>query len=561
MCVTLITMLWQMQMRRGILDPETAPIFYRLFLFEDYGASFLFVAVLLGAMVPAAQTAGRAVSLALGRVPLAVALACSAALAIASVTIYHAHPLAMDESAPVMQSMAFASGRLLGQYPSALIDWLIYPPFQNYFIHVSRESGLVASAYWPGFALLLTPFTAIGAAWLCNPILGGLSIWVIQRLTRELTGSIEAAGCAVLFTIASAAFVINSISFYSMTAHLLCNGTFALLLLKPTPIRALVAGFIGGLALTLHNPIPHLLFAIPWAAWLTLRTDRLRLIAAAAAGYAPWVVIVGFGWYEVLQGLKPPGTDGMVAPGSLASALGMLGSVFSLPGGSQIIDRVIGLAKLWLWAAPALILMAGIGFWRHRRDGRFRWLLAGAVLTLVGYLFVPLSGGHGWGFRYFHSAWFVLPVLAAAALAPRSTDASKSEHPTGGLTGYSQAAALGGLLVMVPYFAWQVQSFISAHLAQAPVADHGSARVVIISPFMQYYAQDLVQNDPFLRQSTIRMASRGRPADARMMAEHFPDLVLLGKDYRGSVWGYEDPGERDRSSAQVAGDAAASRSR
>ena len=91
---------------------------------------------------------------------------------------------------------------------------------------------------------------------------------------------------------------------------------------------------------------------------------------------------------------------------------------------------------------------------------------------------------------------------------------------------------------MVPFFAWQVHVFMTAHLAQMPTAEHGVPRVVIISPFMQYYAQDLAQNDPFLRDPVIRMVTRGRRVDAQMMARQFPDLVLLSQGYKGSVWGY-----------------------
>ena len=110
----------------------------------------------------------------------------------------------MDESAPYMQSRIFAAGALLGRLPAPLVDWLVYPGFQGHFIQVSHQTGEVASVYWPGFALLLTPFTAAGISWLCNPLLGALSVWAIYRLALTLTGSIEAAGTAMLFTFWSA---------------------------------------------------------------------------------------------------------------------------------------------------------------------------------------------------------------------------------------------------------------------------------------------------------------------------------------------------------------------
>jgi hypothetical protein len=62
--------------------------------------------------------------------------------------VYLAHPLAMDESVPVMQSEAFAAGQLVGKFPPALVDWLVMPSFQGHFIKVNSVTGAVASSYW-----------------------------------------------------------------------------------------------------------------------------------------------------------------------------------------------------------------------------------------------------------------------------------------------------------------------------------------------------------------------------------------------------------------------------
>jgi len=530
-------------MRANLFDPESVGIFERLFLFQDYNASLLFPAVLLLALFPQCQSAGSTIARWMGRNPLITAAISCVAFAVGASYVYLNHPLSLDESAPFMQSQAFAAGSLLGRFPPALIDWLVYPPFQELFIHVSHETGQVASAYWPGFAALLTPFTAAGVPWLCNPVLGALSAWVIFRITLQLTGSVDAAGAAMLFSVASAAFVINSMSYYSMTAHLLCNAAFVLLLLEPTPRRAMLAGLVGGLALNLHNPFPHMLFALPWLAWLLRRDDRWRLLPSIAAGYLPGIA-AGFGWYLMTHGLAPNAPNNVVAAGGgpIEIAVRQFLAVLRLPNEAVLDMRVIALAKLWLWAVPALVLLAIVGFWRSRADIRVKLLAASAILTFVGYIFIPVSQGHGWGFRYFHSAWFVLPVLAAGAFAAHPGQSSSSSAPPigGPLARYVQGAALGSLVLLVPLFAWQVHSFIQSHVGQLPMSDHGQPRVVLISPYMGYYSQDLVQNDPFLRAPVIRMITHGRADDEKMMATHFPDMVLLSRGYRGSVWGYPD---------------------
>ena len=95
-------------------------------------------------------------------------------------------------------------------------------------------------------------------------MLSGLTVLVVHRLALKLFHSAESAGLAVLFTVASPVFFADGISYYLMTAHLLFNGVFALLLLEPAPRRLVLAGVVGSFALSLHNPVPHVLFAAPW---------------------------------------------------------------------------------------------------------------------------------------------------------------------------------------------------------------------------------------------------------------------------------------------------------
>lgn len=542
--ITAAVLILQMDVRVRYSDPKWMKIFYRLFAVEDYPATFLFIAALLCAAIPTCQRAAARLAASIGEHPLLTSIASGIAFALGSLYVYHAHPLAMDESTAYMQSAIFAHGALVGKLPADLLDWLVVPKFQSLFIQVSHQTGEVASSYWPGFALLLTPFTWAGVPWLCNPLLGALAVWVIHRLTFRLTDSKTAAGAAALFTLASAAFTINSISFYSMTAHLLCNAVFALLLLSPSPSRCMLAGLIGGLALTLHNPLPHLLFATPWAIWLLTQQNRWKLIGALSAGYLPWILLAGFGWAWLLRSFSDSAAHAVAranGQGLAAQALTQMGSILQVPDIIQLDARAIATAKAWLWASPLLPLAAGFGYWRHRNNIHMQLLLASAAITFLVYLFVPLDQGHGWGYRYFHSVWFVLPVFAAAALvAPRASAAQGEETSPQPIVPWALAGALGGLLIMTPYFSWAVHSFIGAHLAQLPQADHGTPRVVIINPRAGYYVNDLVMNDPFYAAPVIRMISHGQKDDEAMMAQRFPDLKLLHSSRQGSVWGQPD---------------------
>ncbi len=515
--------LWELQRRSP--GEEALEIFGRLFVYGDAPAAWLFLPILALACWPPLQRAALRFARALGEHPVAAASACAIAFALGARFIYQAQPLSLDEYAPVFQSELFAAGRLTAQAPPGLLDFLVPRDMQEFFFSASRTTGEVASGYWPGFALLLTPFTRLGVPWLLNPLIGAATIWLVQRAALDLFGSRELAGLAALITLGSAAVTLNALSFYAMPAHLLLNLAFAALLAAPSARRALAAGALGSLALTLHNPFPHVLFAAPWLVWLALRADRARTLPALAAGYLPLSLLLGVGWSLLLAGFAG-GSAGTAARAAEP------GAVFAWPSGAIVAVRAIGFAKLWLWAAPAAPLLALLGIRAARRDVRLSLWTASAALTALGYFFVPFDQGHGWGYRYFHSAWAAIPLLAVAAL-----HAVHDERSRAGLSGFAAACALASLVVLGPLRAHQVHAFIAGHLAQLPLAARGTPQLVLVNTAAGYYAIDLVQNDALFARRPLAMESLGAAADAEMRRRHFPNLVLLAADERGQVWG------------------------
>lgn len=537
---------WMLHLRGDVFDPQSLSIFFRLFLFEDYVAIFTFLVALLLPIGKWIRDWGVVAAEYCGNYPVRVAVVTVIFLAFGARFVYLAHPLSMDEYAAVFQSEVFAAGKLAGQFPPVLLDWLLPPPFKNVFLAASSQTGSIASAYWPGFALLLTPFTAAGAAWLCNPVIGGLTLIAAHRLAMDLFSDRLAAGYVVLFTLASTAITINSISFYSMSAHLLFNILFSICLLQRTAKFAALAGLAGGLALVLHNPVPHILFAAPWLVWVLTQKNRFSLLAGLAIGYAPFVLVLGFGWNMFLRALKAEAVAGAAATtlnssplAALDTAWRLIDRMFVFPDSQVLMARTIGLVKLWLWAVPGLLALAAYGLWMKRNDVKLMLLAASLCCTFLGYLFFPANQGHGWGFRYVHSAWIALPLLAASSLwISRGPDVGR--HRTE-LASYVAGCAIAALLILLPLRAYQTHQFMSAHLAQIPSAESGEPIVAIVDISLGYYAQDLVQNDPFLRRGPLMMISHGRTKDDEMMAALYPELKALKRGYRGIVWGIEKP--------------------
>lgn len=498
-----------------------SPIFRALLTVYDVQTAWLALAIcLLGALWSRPEPILRLVQF-FARHPGSVALASAAAIAVGTVVVYHDYPLSMDEYAAVFQSKIFASGHLFAQLPRDHIDWLVVRGFNGSFLVASSETGRAIERYWPGFALLLAPFEFFKVPWLCNASLAGLAVFLIYWITKEITGERRAAGWAMLFTLGSGVFLADAVSYYSMQAHLTANLLFVALLIAPTRYRALGAGLVGSLALVLHNPVPHALFAIPWIVATVMNQDRRRYLPPLILGYLPGLV-VGLGWLVFRADIAS-------GPHDVLAASGVTDGVFAWPNSTLLNMRVAALAKMWVWAVPCLYLFAVLGCMRHRDDGRVRLLMQSAVLTFIGYLFVRFDQGHGWGYRYFHSAWGVIPILAGCAMTDRS-----DSH--GRLVSFAGAAAILNLIVVMPFQMHQISEVISQHLAQLPAAKRPGNNVYFIHPQGGFYVADMVQIDPLLRDRDLLLVSHGAELDAEMIRQNWPFAVKVAGGRAADQW-------------------------
>ena len=505
---------------------------------QDLTGAVLLIALAAAACLPQGRAAALRLVEAITRHPWLTAAVTFALLCLGALFIEHNHPLAQDEYAALFQSRAFAAGRLTGEFPRDLIGRLVPPQYMNEFLFVSVSSGQVASAYWPGFALLLAPFSLVGVPWACNPLLASAALVLVGRIAARLSGEPLAAGWAMLLALASPAFTAMALTYFSMNAHLLFNLLFVWLMLERTPGRLAMAGAVGSFALLLHNPVPHALFALPWIVWLALQRD-MRSLAFLAAGYAPLVVVGGFGWAMLLGDLRGPvgysllANDGTALTGVvnfLWEWHAKVRSVISEPGDVRIAARTAELTRLWNWAVPGLPLLAAAGWWVAWRDARARLLGLSMLAIVVGYLLVGYDQGYGWGARYLHPAWGALPILAALALV------HAPNRGCGRLRGYVASLALFSLVFATALRAIQIDDFLESHLANRPPAAPHTRQVVFVTSDRAQYTPDLVQNDPFLRNDIWYLLSHGPAADERFMRTKFPQAERTLVDRRGSVW-------------------------
>ncbi|MGV3571592.1 MAG: hypothetical protein ACO1PB_13400 [Ramlibacter sp.] len=510
--------------RSGKAPPEAYLIFERLFFFNDYvGSLAMLVALVVAMALPKVQQAVVHLADWVAGHPASTIAAAFVTLAVGARFVYLAHPLSMDEYAPWMQAHAFARGELTVKYPPELLDAIVPKQFQGYFISIDRQSGEAISKYWPGLALVTAPFAWLGIGWCVNPMFGALTLAMVYKLATEFTGQRAAGAWAMLVALASPQFTVNAISFYAMPGELALNLLFVWLLLKPGLRTAFAAGLVGALSLAMHNPLPHALAAAPCLAWLAWDRSRWPRLLAVSAGYLPGLLVLAGGWMKLMETLEVgPQVQVAASPhNNFLHLFSFMSSVVSIPTDDMLKARWYATWKTWIWASPGLLLVLFIP--RVRSVGE-RLLVGGFALTFVFYLFVRPDQGHGWGYRYIHTAWGVLPVVAGVWLVATSDSVRK----------WGATMVTAGLLA-TPVFLWQTHATIDEVRSWRLTPPGPGEWVVFVAQDTGRYRGDLVQNLPG-QTDLLHLVSRGDARDGALMAAHFPGATKVEQDPRGSVW-------------------------
>lgn len=497
--------------------------FYQQFLFEDHLHAIAGVVALLSATL--VRSLRDWVTWLSGRIGAyawrSSAIAFMVLLACAKF-VYQAHPYSMDEYAPVLQAHAFAWGEMAVKYPQSIFNLIIPPVFHGWFFQVDPVRGEAVSAYWPGMALLFAPFTWLHLEAALNPALSGLALWLIGDLAVRMSGNDRARGWAMLVALASPQFTVNAFSFYAMPALLAFNLFYFWLLTHPGWRWSAAAGVVGSFALILHNPVPHALFALPCMVWLALDRARRPDLVALLLGYLPLGLLLGLGWPMLVasSGLGG-GSEVAGSTGFVTQWTQKLGQVFSLPGKNVLLVRWYSLWKTWIWAAPGVIVLAVLAYTRTR-GASVLW--AAFLLTMGFYFFVPYDQGFGWGYRYIHAVWMVVPILAGVWIA----SSEKGKRTLGA------AMVVAGLLAS-PVYMLTTQQRISSALEQRIEPPQPGYWVVFVAMNPGHPTAELVQNYPD-RPEVMYLFSQGEQADASLMHYLAPDAVRVTYDERGSLW-------------------------
>jgi hypothetical protein len=452
---------------------------------------------------------------------LLVAIVVFGLLAVGALIIFGTSPITPDEEVALFQARLFSEFRIMGQYPTGLIDQMLLPTYHNTIILVGAD-GRAMSVYWPGWALLMTPFVWLGVPWLLGPAMAAVSVFLTGKIATLLGGA-RAGTIAVLLTVTSGAFLLTGMSIYPACGHLALSLLFAWLLLRGGTRNAVLAGLVGGLALTLNNPFPHAAFALAWLIWLLVDPTRRRRLVPLAIGYVPGLVVL-VGWVLLQSSLRT--TDS--APASMVW-VNRLPLILTVPTITSVGARFWELVRVWAWSAPGLLVLAWTGWRRSRENTGLRLLGISFVATVALYSFFPGDQGLGYGARYYHVAWGALPILAAVPLATLGWER---------LRNLTMAAALVGLVLVVPLEAAYAHNL--ATISTVPVSELRQQGVNLeFIDFDQVRCPGITMNNNPSTAGFLVLISQGPEADQALVDRWFPGSRLVVTTSFGS--GYARP--------------------
>jgi hypothetical protein len=457
------------------------------------------IALLLGllAVTPLPIMTSRAVS-AISRRPHAIPICLAVLVVVVGVVgahiVFHGYPLSRDEFLAGFDAAIFRSGRLIAPIAP---DWrpLAEALAPRFMLPIADGTGF-ASAYLPVNAGLRAMVGLMADPDWTNPLLAACAVIATFGVGRRLwPARPDAAFLAALLVASSPQVLVTAMTSYAMSAHLALNMIWLWFFLRDDRIGHGGAIATGFLATGLHQLIFHPLFAAPFVVRLWI-SGRRPLALVYIVSYSTICLFWASYWKIALsgQGISPQVSDSVGVFYFLYRVIYILKD-FEWAGASVMLKNLLRFVD---WQNPALLPLSVLAYLAVRRgSGTARELIAGVLLTLVAMFVIIPYQGYGWGYRYLHGFIGSLALLAGygwVMLTERAT-----EHEIGVSRTMLTVCTAFAWLVLLPAHAEQAHDFAAPYARASRAIEQASSDLVIVDISGLAFAEDLVRNDPFLR--------------------------------------------------------------
>jgi hypothetical protein len=441
--------------------------------------------------------------------------------------VYLDYPLSMDEYFAAYQAQVYASGAAVVPVPE---EWSQFPlAFFHNFMGLLNGGHYWIANYLPIHSLFRASFFLLGAPEILNALAVSGSICLTAHIARRLfPGDLWAPIVAALLTVGSSQILIVGMSAYAHSMHLFLNLFWLALFMSDRRWAFVLLPWVGALAIGLHQVHYHLLFAFPFFAWMALQR-RWQWLLYVCPIYG--VAFLGFSnWFRVVEIVV--GSGGTVELVGWATT--HVKKAVAVAGGSGIwyssFLGIMNFFRLIAWQHLLLLPLATVALFNWKRlPTVVKLLVIGCAITLVARFMVTPNPGHQWGYRYFHNMLGNVVLLAVAGLIYLREELPANWRPR--LVRMLAWSSAISLFVLLPIRSVQVNEFVRPFAESSAYLESLPQDVVIIDTASIWIGQDLVRNDPWLRNRPLLLNKERLTAD---------DIISLARDHTVVEVGFED---------------------
>ena len=403
-----------------------------------------------------------------------------------------------DEQMAVFDALIFASGHLTAPIGALWRDHS--DALNTVFLSPAEHRGAWVSAYLPMNAAIRA-MVAVLTGWpeLTGPLWTAAGAFALWGCIRHLwPNDREAAWFGMLLYALSGQILLTGMTAYAMPAHLTLNLFWLWLFLQRRFSHDLLALAVAFVAIGLHQPLMHPLFAAPILLLPVLQRDWKR-VSLYFIGYL-LIGIFWLRWPEIMWHAVQSSADAHRPPG--VDYLSRLTETVASNGWAAIPLMLLNLARFVAWNHPLLLPLAIVGFWKSgiaaRRYSVPMALAVGVGLTFFVMMVILPYQGHGFGYRYLHGLIGNIIVLAISGWVSMG-----SKLPQWRMI--MCRASLGTVLILIPLQLFFAHRFYDAYARPARQISAIDADYAIINASNAPFAADLVLNRPALDNRPIRL--------------------------------------------------------
>lgn len=415
-------------------------------------------------------------------------------VALGSAVIVRGHTWTFDEYMAWFDAEVIASGRLIAPVAP---EWRPFvPSLLPYFRLPVPGNEAWISSYLPGNAALRATLGLALHPVLVNVALAVAALIALVGVARRLwPDRPEAWLIALVLGATSAQLLCMAMTPWAMSAHLALNMIWLWLFLRNSGPSHAAAVAVGFLATGLHQIVFHPLFVAPFLLQLLL-DRRWKLGAFYAASYAAIGIFWILYWQFLLAGIgsKPEQASAMGLPFLLSRIAAMLANF----NASAFETMVQNLLRFAAWQTPLMLILLVPGLMAAwRAGGVFRSLAGGVWLTLLAMLVLLPYQDAGWGYRYVHGLIGSAALIGALGWIELTARATPSDMRAA--RGIALASTAVAVLILLPVHALQMRGMINPYATAVAAISATKSEAVVIDTIGIYYGDDLIRNDPYLR--------------------------------------------------------------